>query len=607
VYLSGVKIFNNYAYHMGGGMYIYGYMGSVSVTFDPVNRCSIYNNTAGAGQDIVAHSINNDLSIPLDKFTVANPTSYYAAPFRASGNEFQLLIDAETFHHEEVNHDLYVSPTGDDANDGLSPATALKTIRTAVYRVASDSLNQKTVHILPGTYSRTANQQIFPIPLKSWVKVKGAGIEETQIVGEMDPDYVNIPYNALKVFTSFYQSHASLEDLSITTSGSNNSCAIWGFNEESLHLKDLRMHELSPDLFAIINITYATNCLWDGIIIEDFTTESMGFLLCDGYFTGIIRNSVFRNAASTYTSGEVWAKPLLLVSAGEGIIVENSIFINLSMADDDSQAICFGGVSNPIFQQYYTFRNCLFSNISCNERGVLIVGHAYPEMNITNCTFAGHTGNGEALMVNGNVTISNSIFFNDRSVEIAINPMDGTGIPTTLTLNNNLIRNGYSDIWQGPGSTINYPDTNIMGNPFFIGGDDINNPLYYSLSAASPCINAGTVDTTGLNLLPYDLAGNQRVWDGRIDMGCFEFGAPPVANDDPVAPAITETSITAYPNPFNVFTNIKVSALDTGTNIDKIHSAIIAIYNIKGQQVKSISLDPGKSGEQITFWDKTFA
>jgi len=43
-------------------------------SFDPVNRCSIYNNRAGAGQDILAHSINPDLSIPLHTFTVGNPT-----------------------------------------------------------------------------------------------------------------------------------------------------------------------------------------------------------------------------------------------------------------------------------------------------------------------------------------------------------------------------------------------------------------------------------------------------------------------------------------------------------------------------------------------------
>ncbi|HOH48013.1 MAG TPA: hypothetical protein PLK21_01335 [Candidatus Syntrophosphaera sp.] len=564
--LSGVRIFDNYAYIMAGGIYINGYLGYVNVTFDPVNRCSIYNNTAGAGQDIVAHSINNDLSIPLEMFTVANPSSYYAAAYRASGNEFELLIDAQAFHHQEINHDLYVSPEGDDANDGLSPATALKTIRTAVYRVASDSSNPKTVHILPGTYSRTTNQQVFPVPLKSWVRVRGAGIEETQVVGEMDPSYANMQYNPLKAFTSFYQSNASLEDLSITSAGSDNSCAIWGFKEEALHLKNLRMHELSPDLNAVINITRASNILWDNILIENITTDEKGLLFTDGYITGTIRNSVFRNAASTYTSNQVWAKPLIWTSAGQSFTVENSIFTNLSMADDDAQAICFGGVLNPQSQQYYTFRNCLFSNINCNERGVLIVGHTYPEMNITNCTFAGHTGNGEALMINGNVTISNCISYNNRSKEIAINPMDGTGIPTTLTLENNLIRNGYSDIWPWIGCTINYSETNITGNPLFLGGDDTHDPLYYSLSAASPCINFGTPDTEGLGLLPYDLAGNWRIWDGCIDMGCYEYGSEPwVGNNDSVLPVPSE-ALSVYPNPLSQLATILV---DTWTALQE--------------------------------------
>ncbi|MCB5259909.1 MAG: FlgD immunoglobulin-like domain containing protein [Candidatus Cloacimonadaceae bacterium] len=596
--LSGVRIFDNYAYIMAGGIYINGYMGYVNVAFDPVNRCSIYNNTAGAGQDIVAHSINDDLSIPLEMFTVSNPTNYYVAPFRAYGNEFQLLIDVETAHHQEINSDLYVSSNGDDTNDGLSPATALKTIRTAVYRVASDSLNQKTVHILPGIYSRTANQQVFPIPLKSWIKVQGAGIEETQIVGEMDPAYANVPYNALKVFTSFYQSHVCLEDMSITTAGSNNSCAIWGFKEESLHLKNLRMHELNPDLFAIINITYATNCLWDGIIIEDFTTDSMGFLYSDGYISGVIRNSIFRNATSTFTSNEVWASPLIWINLGGSFALINSTITNITMTDDDTHAVQFSGMYNPPTQPQYTIQNSLFANIYCNERGVIFHGEDFPLMNITNCTFAGHTGNGEALMVNGNVTISNSIFYNNRSVEIAINPMDGTGIPTTLTLNNNLIRNGYSDIWQGPGSTIHYHDTNISGDPLFAGGFDMHDPLYYSLSEGSPCIDAGTRDITGLNLPPYDLAGNYRIWNDRIDMGCFEFGSRPwVSNDDPVAPGLKQlTLFQNYPNPFNPTTTISYY-------LPEAAKVRIDIYNIRGQLVKTLINTGQEAGLHQIAWN----
>ncbi len=528
-------------------------------------------------------------------FTVANPNSYYAAPYRAYGNEFQLLIDVQRAHHQELNSDLYVSPTGDDSNDGLSPATALKTIRTAVYRVASDSLNQKTVHILPGTYSRTANQQVFPIPLKNWVKVQGAGIGITQIVGEMDPTFANVQYNALKVFTSFYQTHAGLENLSITSAGSNNSCAIWGHMEKSLHLKDLRMYDLYPDLCAVIHVTTPVNTVWDNVIVESIVTVRNGLVACQGGMTGIIKNSIFRNAVNAFESDEVWGYPLIMISAGESITVENSIFTNLIMTDDDSQALSFGGVSNPTYQQFYTFRNCLFSDISCNERGVLIVGHAYPEMNISNCTFAGHTGNGEALMVNGNVTISNCIFFNERSVEIAINPMDGIGIPTTLTLNNNLIRNGYSDIWQGMGSTIHYNDTNITGNPLFHGGA-ANSP-FYSLSANSPCIDAGTPDTSGLSLLPYDLAGNMRIWNNVIDMGCYEYGAPPVGNDDPTAPQLAEgIYATNYPNPFNPETTISFFLPEAGVTE-------LCIYNLKGQIIRRLINAPLSVGTHRLVWD----
>ena len=604
VYLSGVNIYDNYAYNSAGGLYINGATGAVNVTFDPVNRCSIYNNTAGYGQDIVAQNISSDLSIPLDMFSVNNITSYYALS-RSSGFEYQLLINHQRAHHQEINSDLYVSPAGDDTNDGLSPATALKTIRTAIYRIASDSLNPKTVHILPGTYSRSINQQIFPISLKQNVNVVGSGVNETQIIGEQDPMFPSIQYYPLIVFTIYYQNNVSLESMSITSENSTNSCALFGSREDGTRLINLRMHNLSPQEYAVINFTNFANSLWENVIIEDIVTNSKGLLLNNGSFTGTIRNCIFRNIVSTMVDPDISAYPLIMLRLGQDFKLENTVFSNFSMQDDDSQAIQFGGMYNPPMQPQYTIQNCLFSNINCMERGVILHGRNYPVVNITNCTFAGQNGNGEALMVNGIVTISNCIFYNNRSKEIAINPMDFSGITTTLTLNNNLIRNGFSDIWQAPGNTIHYNDTNITGNPLFLGGDDINNPLYYSLSEYSPCINMGTVDTTGLNLLPYDLAGNWRIWDGRIDMGCYEYGSEPyVGIDDPTTPALQNGLLSAYPNPFTAFTNLKVILPANQDNIlPRITTASIDIYNIKGQKVKNISLDPNKVSEQFTYWD----
>ncbi|MDD3533642.1 MAG: hypothetical protein PHR27_06415 [Candidatus Cloacimonetes bacterium] len=67
----------------------------------------------------------------------------------------------------------------------------------------------------------------------------------------------------------------------------------------------------------------------------------------------------------------------------------------------------------------------------------------------------------------------------------------------------------------------------------------------------SPCIDGGTPDTEGLSLPPMDLACNRRIWNGRIDMGCYEYGSDPyVGIDDPALPPPAQAiSISVYPNP----------------------------------------------------------
>jgi hypothetical protein len=97
---------------------------------------------------------------------------------------------------------------------------------------------------------------------------------------------------------------------------------------------------------------------------------------------------------------------------------------------------------------------------------------------------------------------------------------------------------------------------NIMSaNPLFLGTVDsslgLNQPEYYQLSALSPCIDSGTPDTEGLNLPPMDLAGNHRIANGRIDMGCYEYGSEPyTSNSDPVLPRPPGgINLSIYPNP----------------------------------------------------------
>ena len=88
------------------------------------------------------------------------------------------------------------------------------------------------------------------------------------------------------------------------------------------------------------------------------------------------------------------------------------------------------------------------------------------------------------------------------------------------------------------------------------------------------------------------------MWDGDgdgiaiIDMGCYEFGAPPVVGiEDPIIEIIDEINLSNYPNPFNPETKIIFNLPEEG-NIK------LEIYNIKGQKVKTLLdcyMSPGHS------------
>ncbi|MCB5264983.1 MAG: T9SS type A sorting domain-containing protein [Candidatus Cloacimonetes bacterium] len=622
VHLSGVDIYDNYAINLGGGLYASRPSGYThSITFDPVNRCSIYNNRSGSGQDIYIQHATDDLYMPLDTFSIAEPNNYHAVYLSDNPltSHYQINFDILNAHHQEIDSDLYVSTTGDDANDGLSPATALKTIHEGIYRIASDSLCQKTVHILPGEYSRTDNDQIFPIALKSWVKVQGSGIDTTIVIGEPHPlIYENVSttiFSANRV-PSFY-----LSDLSITARNINHYCgAIRGpLRNSNMNLSNLRIHDISSsDSFTgdyslvYLGATGEKESNWDNVTIENIGPADVGMIEITSSitengevsaFNGNFTECTFRNAVNNFTSPNVWAWPLIYITGDKKLLFDNCIFDNLSMHDDDGYAIAIGTVQFPQQQNHYGFHNCLFSNISTHNDMIYFGSSNNPRIDISNCTFAGNQGDAYTLMVNGEVNIVNSIFDNDTPYQIKVNPMDGNpNEHTNISIDHSLVKDGIAGIlpFPVPGNTIDFLPSSISGDPLFAGGFDIHDPLYYSLSEYSPCIDAGTPDLTGLGLPPYDLAGNYRVWNSRIDMGCFEYGSEPwVSNDDPVLPEPVQLTLHQnYPNPFNPETTIRFDLAKPGP-------VTIDVFNIKGQKMKALVNDSFIAGQHSIIWNGT--
>jgi hypothetical protein len=98
--------------------------------------------------------------------------------------------------------------------------------------------------------------------------------------------------------------------------------------------------------------------------------------------------------------------------------------------------------------------------------------------------------------------------------------------------------------------------------------------------------------------MPYELAGNNRIWDGVIDMGCYEYGSLPYVDIyDPIAPELSEhITATNYPNPFNPNTTISFFLPQAG-------KTELVIYNQKGQKVRTLSSSSLGEGPHKLIWD----
>ena len=164
-----------------------------------------------------------------------------------------------------------------------------------------------------------------------------------------------------------------------------------------------------------------------------------------------------------------------------------------------------------------------------------------------------------------------------------------------IQINGN-INISFCNIRGGQGSVsgnVNWLEGNIDQDPLFQGSGE--HP--FQISQGSPCIDAGTTDTLGLNLPVYDLRNNVRIWDGNgngeaiIDMGAYEYGALPVNiqnnwNED------SEDEIRIYPNPCTHLLNIEF-------DLERACISTLIIHDQIGREVEQIEFGHTSSGKHI--------
>ncbi len=282
---------------------------------------------------------------------------------------------------------------------------------------------------------------------------------------------------------------------------------------------------------------------------------------------------------------------LLIMGDSVSFTVQNCIFSGNTAVNYSAAGAFVAGCTGEIV-------NCLIaSNLgstgggNTNSGGFTLWGEV--EVSMLNCTFADNGaayGAGISVGAGAEAYLTDCIFWGNANDQIALVDYDGNG--GTAYVDYCDIQYGIDSIQVDPLSMLNWGDHNIIGDPMFLGnGDDP-----YTLADGSPCIDTGIPDTSGMDLPPFDLIGNIRIWDGGagttiIDMGAYEFGAPVWVGIENILPSMIadEISMSVYPNPCREELNIQFELTDT----QNIHAGIYTITGRRVIQLVDQTIPPG--------------
>lgn len=586
-YMSNTKIFNCYAAKGAGGIGIGGY-NATSVIFDNVLPNSIYNNTGTYGMDIRMESVPNPISLTLHTFSVilTEPDNYFFEYVESAPLNFSV----QHAYFNLINQDVYVSPNGNDANTGISPLTPFQTIAHAVKVIQSDDLYPKTIHLIPGVYNLSTAHQLFPLKLKSHTRLKGDSPDNTI----MDTEQSQVGY-----FDQYMEHDLRFDNITFTTRAIQDFSPVLLSYCENIVLKNLNFTGYSTydgNRFDVIriNLNHSTNILCENIVIGTYTSEDSNIGIYTLFCDDIILNNIIVNRLRSYSWSGAWSTPSGNVFLESDVTMRNSIVSNCYTYAGPSFYYSNTLVENN--DKNLDLSNTLIINnyAMLNGMGTVDIHNKYQRMKLNNCTIANnYCGGSKSVLVRGDCDLNNSILYNtgNHSDLYLLNLFDG-GLYTP-SVSYCLLRNDFT----AQNSTLVNLNNNLINyNPQFQGATNstwsVDMPDYYKLDFSSPCINAGTPDTLGLGIPPMDLAGNYRVWDGRIDMGCYEFGSAPVSIINPEYPSLPdEIVMSIYPNPVYLSRSKGSYAFIEFTLPNKVKEPpLVEIYSIKGQKVRSIRL-----------------
>ncbi|MCF7920277.1 MAG: T9SS type A sorting domain-containing protein [Candidatus Cloacimonetes bacterium] len=571
VYLKGCTIRNNRASFFGGGIALLN--DNSEVTFDEEDRCNIYNNYAGMGNDICSRYLEGTVSVIVDTLTSFDYWGYRVIQFWYGDP----LITDEGFEIEmehswltPIESDLFVAPWGSNENSGLSQNDPLKSISWAMQQIASNEIDPHAIHLADGVYSPGVTEEYFPIQMKGWVTLIGESSEATILDGEHQ---TNITYNY------YLDGDIRFENLRFINSGTNNSSGAsnhvirigWNFDSEVF----------------LENIVFENNQPASHLIL--FETDS----------------NIYMNNITAIGNGEDSKTVIMLSACNDDEPIE--IVMNNFILRNNNNCI-FMLIGKYTYPSFY-FNNLLMSNnhkqyetpgiYNYTSLGLSLWQNVY----LTNCTIANNENevpspSGVIQLGSGaNLAITNCIVYDNNTDYLVL---DYNFSDTELNIENSLFDFTESEIKSNGPTTLNYDtETIFSGNPMFVGQGEYPQ----TLMSYSPCIDAGTLDLPENVILPEtDVFGNPRIFGNGVDIGAIEWQGTPIDFDEIVQ---KPSEMMVYPNPIIPGIMRDGKAMIEWRGEDISGDASLEIFNVKGQCVRKLKMENGKLKIKTTEWDLT--
>ncbi|WP_225035727.1 T9SS type A sorting domain-containing protein [Winogradskyella sp. SM1960] len=494
---------------------------------------------------------NNSNFIYMKAYSNASLTCIQVdAGFSPPANSGQYVVgwtkDGQTSYSENcIPAIYYVDANATGANDGSSWTNAFTSVTDAL---ALTNLND-AVWVAKGTYA---------------------------LADKNTPIAVNT--NEVDIIGGFSGTETTLADRDLTAIHTTNATIFTGdINGDDI---DGDFSSNKTDNAERLFELRTSNVTFDGIIFENiYDTSQSGGVEENGVIfipnslnanNLKIRNSVFRN---NYSNGYL----LKIRKFNQGLLIENTKFINNTIVNMGLVYIQSDSTNGYIFTRW---ANVLVADNDINLSALNIYREDWNNGNtldvvITNSTFVNNDYNGtygNSITASGNgkvnLNVNNSIFWQNTVNGAAATRDISDGMNSTYDV---FIKNTIAAVPSNAGTygTFSTTDLTTLDPATY----DLNlDADYKPTSASTYIIDQGDNSYYDVALFDgLDLSGNDRIFNGVIDLGAYEYNSTLGLDDE-----VFVSRVKLYPNPGSDKLFIKTTE----------QVAQLSIYNINGQLVK---------------------